>query len=470
MKEYPVKKSAKQMNIPIKETVLASKDGFNGVMVQESLPPFSIHTKELIKINVPQIPVEELDVAFEKTKQFDKSTQADAMWNVFKKYISMASVEPSYIGFDAKQFEFAKRALRMFYCEYRQLSQNNIQMSAMIRAAIKDGVRFDFYEPGGPEGSISAAMEGKYARYSYTRKALEFNCNTYYKSSVKHNTVAHELCHFVMDDKGTGAYNGILTKSDFGALWYKTLEAEAFFGRREIKTRYGKELNKKTLFRIELAKHYGFIIFGKSYKGKPNVQRGEMFARVMGLLAAGSKKMGRFSADNPLRFGVQLVCEMAKAKADNNHFLYDTILKVLQNYNANDELWQKMEEIKDWQQKIILGKYSFASFVRLDELYNDLHLCMKKEYRKIQKRIQSAQERKIGIYEIKEDERSVRQAGRLHKVLANNAYENAKEYDNELRIKRIKAAKDKARCPIVATSLKTASAVQHVLDSTNQRQ
>lgn len=468
MKEYPIKKSAKQMNIPIKETILASEDGFNGVLIQETLPPFSIHTKELIKINVPQIPVEELEVAFEKTRLCDKGVQADALWNVFRKYISIATVEPGYIGFDAKQFEFAKKSLRLFYCEYRQLNQNNLHMSALIRAAIRDRVTFDFYEPGGPSGSISAAMEGKYARYSYTRKALEFNINTYYKSSSKHNTLAHELCHFVMDDKGTGAYKGTLTNSDFGDLWYKTLEAEAFFGRKEIKSRYYENLNKKTRFRVELAKHYGFIIFGKSYKEKPDVQRGEMFARVMGLLAAGYKKMGCFSTESPLRCGVQLVCELAKAKADNNIPLYNAILKVLQNYKANDELQKKMDDIRDWQHKIIRGKYSFAAFDRLDELYNDLHTSMKKEYRKIQNRIQRAQERRIDIYGIKAGKKAIRQAGRLHKVLAWLSYKNAKEYDRKLKIEKIKKQKEQMQSPIKICSQKPI-VVQELPDTSRQR-
>lgn len=447
VKEYPIKKTVKQMNIPVKETVLASDDGFNGVLIQETLPPFSIHTKELIKINVPQIPVEELEVAFEKTRQLDKNVQADALWTVFRKYISVATIEPSYIGFDAKQFEFAKKSLRSFYYEYRQLNQDNPHMSALIRAAIRDRVSFDFYEPGGPEGSISAAMEGKYARYSYTRKALEFNINTYYKSSSKHNTLAHELCHFIMDDKGTGAYNGTLTKSDFGTLWYKMLEAEAFFGRKEIKSRYYEKLNKKTRFRVELAKHYGFIIFGKSYKEKTDVQKGEMFARVMGLLAASYKRMEHFSVESPLRCGVQLVCELAKAKADNNILLYNTILKVLQNYKAQDDLWKKMEDIKDWQQKIIRGKYSFAAFDRLDELYNDLHDSMRREYFKIQKRIQKSQERKISIHKIEEGEKSIRRAARLHKVLAGVAFKNAKEYDRKLKIEKIKKQKEQMKQP-----------------------
>ena len=84
-------KSLKELGIPVQETVLRAGQG---VLVQETLPPFSIYTKEGLRVDVPGIPMSELVEANLKTKESSLAkklgkteTQKDYLWDVFEKYI-----------------------------------------------------------------------------------------------------------------------------------------------------------------------------------------------------------------------------------------------------------------------------------------------------------------------------------------------------------------------------------------------
>ena len=445
-----VKSSAKDLGIPVKETLLApSEDGMVTVLVQETLPPFSIYTKEGLRVDVPGIPMDEIHMAGAKGEQLKKQIElakikgeplpADAdddpmgkyIKEVFKKYIHQQPNCP-------KNIDFALDALKKFCYNYSWLDHDNLQMSAMVRSAMKDGIHFDFYEKTPNDkneqsfGTKVVNLDNAYAQYAPNRRAIEFNCSSYPVDSTVQNTLAHELCHYAMDDTGNGAYLSTFVNSDFGKLWFNEVKKEVFFADNSwtnFKNKYKKEKKKEaygsSAFFKNLLNEYKNTLNGRSYKTE-RAKIGEIFARVTGLLAKKVGGLDYLPSNHTLRMGVQLACEMAAAKASGNTAFYNSIVDTLKEHKISSETKEAVfncmnvrEEIKD---KGAFEEEDFGNYVNAS---GSLLRCVKKEYEAIRENIDA--KRGLDKSQIQAEDKEILNENKLHNLFGTNASNNTDE-------------------------------------------
>ena len=169
-----------------------------------------------------------------------------------------------------------------------------------------------------------------------------------------HNTLAHELCHYSMDDLGKG-YACTFLNSDLGKIWYECMKTESFLGAPEWKRTYKNYRNKdkKSVygdhpFFEDLRKEYKILL---SYQAG-NPQKGEMFARVMGLLACKKGGLDYLKKNDPIRKGLQLVCDMAMAHADEDESQYKAIVQKLSEHKISKETMLSLLNLKSCQEDI----------------------------------------------------------------------------------------------------------------------
>ena len=269
----------------------------------------------------------------------------DYIWGVFEKYIQSVPNCP-------KDVSFAKFALKRFMSEYCDLRNGNLDMSAMVRSAMKDGIHFEFYEKSA-KNNIS---EDSIGCYNNKTKSVKFNCKNYVldKRSCIHNTLAHELCHYSMDDNGKG-YGCTFLTSDLGTLWCEIMKSESFLGVDGWKKTYQQnaDKNKKLLY----GNHSFFRNLRGEYKkslfyGAQHAKKGEIFARVMGLFAKQKGGLDFVKKQDTKRLGLQVVCDMAMAHADNNDRKYQAIVDNLSKHKISPETMQAILNLKSCQEDI----------------------------------------------------------------------------------------------------------------------
>ena len=314
----------------------------------------------------------------------------DELYNCFEKYIRNARNCPKDLD-----LKFARVSLMRFYDEYTGLRNNHLDMSALVRSAMKHGISFHFYEVNVPKDGVAKQLENKVAQYAPTRQTIEFNCKQYVYNNVRttyHNTFAHELCHFAMDDK-KGGYLCTFLESDFGKMWYEGMKTKAFCGNKrwqkawneyqekEKKVRYGSGL-----FMQHLSDEYTAIIKNSSYKSQ-NAKAGEMFGRLMGMFAKIS--VDYFNKDDPKRIGVDLVCLLATADANNDTATYNAVLQTLKTHQVSSELKDKIIEEKSIKEDIVeKGTYSLdENYAIVDGAVFNHNKALKSEYEAIKKEI-----------------------------------------------------------------------------------
>lgn len=415
-KKCSTKNSAKQLNIPVKETVLASENGFNGVLVQKALPSFWVFTKKGDCFKVPPIPMDELNRANGKEYLAERKIElakvkgkkrpqdeTDYIWAVFEKYLRQIPDCP-------KDVSFLKKAAKTFYVEFMYMDLNNLHISNMLRAALKNGVRFIFLEEGAKADNGSTMIKSARAQFCEEDNALEFSCLRYNDVDSEQNTLAHELSHYIINLNKNGFF-GTLVKSDVGNMLAECLKMEAFFGYYEWKNAikaYQKHHNPKNKFTMYGVEEFFFALaeeqkqilhFFDIYKDLEE-RREEMFARMMGLLAQGDG-LKMLSRDDPKRFGVQMICDLAGAKANGNKKMYDSIVKVLKEHRVDSDLKSKIIDFNAVKSDIIeTRKYTLNNRFRLQKMYYDLCTDMKTECKKIHKEIQDEYKKGLSAEQI----------------------------------------------------------------------
>ncbi|MBP5534002.1 MAG: hypothetical protein J6Y03_00645 [Alphaproteobacteria bacterium] len=469
--KYPFDKSAEQMGIPVDETLTAVDEEPAAVMVEERLPSFSLHSKWGQSVRIPGIPMHELYEAKSKniylTKKIEYAqlkgeplpkdanvrkdkdgnlVKRDFIREVFEKYIDQTTIVP-------EDFNFALDALKVFYMEYSYLDHEDFKMSNMVRAAIKEGLTFDFYEKSAKNrkewGTLSVNLDDACAQYSSEhsgkKKAIQFNCDSYPRSAFNHNTLAHELCHYAVDNDSKVNVN-VFEMSDFGKMWYQQLKNEAFLGREEWdETR--DLLEKKAM--KENRKEYGtedfFIFLSREYKSILNYDTeadkiDEMFARVTGLLSMDNSMKKEFS-DNHVSCGVQLACRMAEAKANEDDVLYNSIVETLKEHKMSsktkDALFESMnlrEEIKD------RGDFSQEDWNNFAEVSQKSRMCMFEEYKDIIGKIKEKREAQNS--DIMEETKKSSKASELYNTLNKNASHSSFDDRGSVLDKKIKKTRD----------------------------
>lgn len=387
-------KSLKELGIPVQETVLRAGQG---VLVQETLPPFSIYTKKGLRIDVPGIPVSELEEAQSKVDETFKAKElgkrentVDYVWSVFEKYIRSAPNCP-------KDISFSKNALRRFFWEYMKLRNDNLDMSGMVRSAIKEGIHFEFYE----DFKTSSSSETAVGCYNYQAKSIKFNCKNYVynEHSCIHNTLAHELCHYSMDDLGKGGYACTFLNSDLGKIWYECMKSESFLGAPEWKKTYKqyRDKNKERLygdfpFFENLRKEYKILL---SYQAG-NPQKGEMFARFMGLIAHKKGGLDWLETNDPTRKGLQIVCDMAMAHADEDKSQYKAIVQKLSEHKISKETMLSLLNLKSCQEDIReKGEFSEDDYILLANIRVDAKKSIKKEFECFEEKLPNNEQKGI---------------------------------------------------------------------------
>ena len=376
----------KKLGMPVREVVLSSPKSENqGILIQETLPPFSLYTRDNLRVDVAGIPMPELTNAFEKDYERylaisikKEKVQTKHLWAVFEKYIRAVPNCP-------KDISFVQGSLVRFFQEYRALRNENLDISALIRSAIQDGIHFDFYEKGNTRGAAVKSLEGNVAQYTNKHRAIEFNCSRYLSNPKRvHNTLAHELCHYIMDDKGKGGYFGTFAESDIGVLWYEMIKSEAFYGKKEW------DKAKKEII-AEKGKIYGtspfFTYLESEYKSalknypKPQQRMGEMFARTMGIMAEWNKGLDGFSKYDMKRIGLQLVCDLASARANKNDPLYHMMIDAIRETKMGIKTRDRLLCVKGCQEEILeKGEFSKNEYMdsihyssKLDESVRDVY-------------------------------------------------------------------------------------------------
>lgn len=376
-------KSLKELGIPVQETVLRAGQG---ILVQETLPPFSIYTKEGLRIDVPGIPVSELQEAQLKLNETldakylgKRENYVDYVWSVFEKYIHSAPNCP-------KDISFSKSALRRFFFEYRDLRNDNLDMSGMVRSAMKDGIHFEFYE----DFKTSGSSETTIGSYSPQAKSIKFNCKKYVydKRAPIHNTLAHELCHYSMDDLGKG-YACTFLNSDLGKIWYEYLKNISFLGAPGWKKTYKQYRDKESLY----GDHPFFENLRNEYKillsyDSINAKKGEMFARVMGLFARKKGGLDWTDKSDTRRRGLQIVCDMAMAHADADESQYKAIVQKLSEHKMSEETMLSLLNLKSCQEDIQeKGEFSKNDYNLLNKARVDVYKNIRKEFERFESKL-----------------------------------------------------------------------------------
>lgn len=490
---------AKKANIPVEEVALpADKNGNTGIWVREVLPPFSIHTKDGLIIDVPPIPMTELNEADRKHKIREERAirdqesltnrkgvgiPRDELFNCFEKRIRNAKNCPKDLD-----LKFVRVSLMRFYDEYKELRNNHLDMSALVRSAMKHGISFHFYEVNAPKDGVAKQLENNVAQYAPSRQTIEFNCKQYVYGNVNatyHNTFAHELCHFAMHDKKDG-YLCTFLESDFGKMWYEGMKTEAFCGNKkwqkawdEYKKKGKRGRHGSGLFMQHLSDEYTAIIKSSSYKSQ-NAKAGEMFARLMGMFASQPLGLDLVPKETSCRMGCDLVCLLATADANNDTATYNAVLEALKTHQVSSELKDKIIEEKSLKEDIVeKGTYSLdenfaivGAILRYDEALKSECEAIKKEIGKKVKAKEKSNaaildgKKMSGLYQSLADA-SLVQEGIVKTIETKDKDGNVQFVEERTKLNRNKLHKKKEGLFPVYTPLKNPPAVRLSERTTN---
>ncbi|MBR6412016.1 MAG: hypothetical protein IKS41_02500 [Alphaproteobacteria bacterium] len=449
----------KRLGIPVQEVVLSASNTKNqGILIQETLPSFSLYTKDNLRIDVPGIPCGELVAAFEKdcerymaiTLKKEKK-QTNHLWQVLEKYIRAVPNCP-------KDISFAKGALIRFFREYRNLRNENIDMSAIIRSAIQEGIHFDFYEKGNTSGGGAESLQDSVAQYSSKRRTVEFNCAHYFTDPKRtHNTLAHELCHYIMDDKGKGGYFGTFFESDIGRFWYEMMKSEAFYGKKEWDkakkelSAEGKDLYGTSSFFTHLASEYRPLL--KGYPD-PAARMGEMFARVMGIMAERKKGIAVWEPKDMKRMGLQLICDLAAAKANRNEPFYRILIDTIQKTKISPRAKEQLLALKGCQEEITeKGTYTTHEYKAFRKHSSDLAKTMCAVYTAFLEAVRVKRIQQSSPEQIQAEDTLSDQAGGFYDRLAKSSdVRNGRISFRQAQKKRAEAKQAPQKYPLVPIS------------------
>ena len=199
----------KKFNLPFKETILASDDGMNGVLMQEILPDFFICPVGSERIEVKEI--------------LRQDVKNGDLYSAVLEHLK---------GVPHPDISFAEKSLNMFYKEYMLLRENGLD--CMVRAAQKAGVPFLFHEKY--QGKDFIKHGNCAAFFEEATRTLNFMCRRYIEDGDdrqmdilcrvlniegEQNVLAHEMGHMLMSNifSEENKYGDFIAQSEFGGIF-----------------------------------------------------------------------------------------------------------------------------------------------------------------------------------------------------------------------------------------------------------
>ena len=350
-------------NLPLKETVLASESGMNGVLLQEVLPDFFICPKGSKKISVKGL-------LRQNVKNGDLySAVLNHLQN--KPYVNIS---------------FAKGALNRFYREYMLLRENG--MDCMFRAAQKNEIRLLFREKLGKDvfdfGGL-AFFEGR-------NNTLNFICSRYIDDKDDddlfkmlpgiedgQNCFAHELGHMLMsaDFLNKKADYDVSLSSNFGVAWrylllFEAYEASPVFDMARLQYECIEGKKHWTDFPYPKCISFMYKAISESYGAMyEKFGTSELFAYTMGI--AGANKMGLSYWNNGHihRMALETILDLGELGASSASKSHDITKNTIKDFKFSSNLERKLQAVS-----------SFSNAVEDHEIFPDIH-CLQEYDRRL---------------------------------------------------------------------------------------
>ncbi|MBQ7413801.1 MAG: hypothetical protein IJV07_06015, partial [Alphaproteobacteria bacterium] len=318
-----LEKFLSKISTPIREETLP---GGRGIWNRDVFPEITLFLND-------QIPIKVSGIAYDLVEN-------DNLAPVIERQIARDRQISSF-RFDDK----TRNALKRFAREYRQIRENG--MDGLFRAALKDGVAFNFYA----KGIGSSVGDNPVASWIHHRNEIAFRIMNYqpgYNIGKEHNTLAHELGHYIMDDRNnhfTHEFWDLVSSSDFGQFWMQFIQAQGFFYDQKhwgkVFQDMEKQTKKKPFGLSPDAQYIAKQVERVRDRYSPLFHGAELFCRVLGHAATYRTGVDSMADNHPHKAAIRVLTALAEAYANGNPDLYQKEIDIVSAYRIPADAYQK---------------------------------------------------------------------------------------------------------------------------------